>query len=130
MSRGADTFLEFKSAGKLPLAKWAKYIWRWGILCTIDLAKRCILIVKLRGAVDLCTLCGERLLAEHIESKKRTINSFSVEFDTWGIAVMYSSAEVIALRDPINSWIGMLKLPVGRSFLTNVEFLIVKFNEQ
>ena len=89
------------------------------------LTKRWILIVRFLGAVDLCTLCGESELAEHIESRNRTIVNFCFEFNNCGMHEIYSSAEVIDFRDPISSCIGMEKSPSFWLAITSLEIKLL-----
>ena len=63
----------------------------------------------------------ESELAEHIESKNTATVKFCFEFNNCGMQETYSSAEVIAFRVPINSWMGMEKLPYFWLAITSLE---------
>ena len=52
----------------------------------IALDTLCILVVKLRGATDLCVLCGESVAAEHMESRNTVIMRVSFKDKSCGIA--------------------------------------------
>ena len=52
----------------------------------IALDTLCIFVVKLRGATDLCILCGESVAAEHMESRYTVIMRVSFKDKNCGIA--------------------------------------------
>ena len=67
------------------------------------LATLCILMHKFLGAVLLCTLCGDRLDAEHKLSKNIASIRLVLVFIMAGMVEIYSSALVIALSKPRSS---------------------------
>ena len=68
-SRGFSTFLLLRSAGSEEDAKCAKKIWIFGDLEQSAFEMRWILVVRLRGAVDLWVLWGDKVEAVHILSR-------------------------------------------------------------